>query len=124
VDQVLKSPADPDYRIVSAVSATDRAAGFICYGPIPMTDARYDLYWIAVDRRFPKQGIGGCLIEFMEREIQSAGGGQIYVDTSSTPPYAAARLFYQKHGYRVICTLEDFYRTGDHKVMFRKTIET
>ena len=122
VDQVLKNPADPDYRIFIAMSSADCMVGFICFGPIPFTDAGYDLYWIAVDHRFTKQGIGKRLVEFMESEIKSAGGRQIYVDTSSTPPYAVARLFYQKHGYDIVCTLYDFYRTGDHKVIFRKTV--
>jgi len=122
VDEVLKTPVHPDYRIYTAVFPPDVVAGFICYGPIPMTDYCYDLYWVAVDNRHSKKGIGSRLVEFMESNIQKENGRHIYVDTSSTPAYKAARAFYKKNGYRKVCLLKDFYREGDHKVLFKKEL--
>jgi ribosomal protein S18 acetylase RimI-like enzyme len=122
VDEVLKNPAHPDYRIYSAVQPSDVFAGYICYGPVPMTAYCYDLYWVAVDRNFGRQGIAGRLVEFMEADIRKNGGKHVYVDTSSTVPYAPARRFYEKHGYHPVCTLNDFFRKGDHKVIFRKEL--
>lgn len=122
VDEVLKNPANRDYLIYSAVSPSEVFAGYICYGPIPMTAYCYDLYWIAVDRQFSKKGVGRRLVEFMEADIRQNNGKHIYVDTSSTPPYAPARAFYEKNGYRPVCTLNDFFKKGDHKIIFRKEL--
>lgn len=122
VDEVLKNPANRDYLIYSAVYPAEVYAGYICFGPIPMTASCYDLYWIAVDRQFSKKGVGSRLVEFMEAAIRRNNGKHIYVDTSSTPAYAPARSFYEKHGYHPVCTLNDFFKTGDHKIIFRKEL--
>ena len=122
VDEVLNNPANPDYLIYTAVYPSEVFAGYICFGPIPMTAYGYDLYWIAVDSQFAKKGVGSRLVEFMEAAIRRNHGKHIYVDTSSTPAYAPARSFYQKHGYRPVCTLYDFFKYGDHKIIFRKEL--
>jgi ribosomal protein S18 acetylase RimI-like enzyme len=87
-----------------------------------MTDRCYDLYWIKVDEAASRKGVGGRLLEFMEEFVAREGARRIYVETSSTEPYQAARSFYEKHGYRIVCSLEDFYREGDHKMIFMKDI--
>ena len=122
VEEALSNPTQRDYLIYSAVYPSEGFAGYICFGPIPMTAYCYDLYWIAVDRQFSKKGVGSRLVEFMETTIRRNNGKHIYVDTSSTPAYAPARSFYEKHGYRPVCTLNDFFKTGDHKVIFRKEL--
>lgn len=122
IDEVLKNPANPDYLIYSAVYPTEAVAGYICFGPIPLTAYCFDLYWIAVDQEFSQKGIGSRLIEFMESVIRKKDGKHIYADTSSTPPYIPARAFYEKHGYRPVCTLNDFFKKGDHKIIFRKEL--
>lgn len=122
VDEVLNNPANRDYLIYSAVYPAEVYAGYICFGPIPMTVSCFDLYWIAVDQQFSKKGVGGQLVEFMESAIRRNSGKHIYVDTSSTPAYAPARSFYEKHGYRPVCTLNDFFKNGDHKIIFRKEL--
>lgn len=122
VDEVLKNPSNRDYLIYSAVYPAEAFAGYICFGPIPMTAYCYDLYWIAVDRQFSKKGVGSRLVEFMEAAIRRNNGKHIYVDTSSTLAYAPARAFYEKHGYRPVCTLNDFFKNGDHKIIFRKEL--
>ncbi len=122
VDEVLKLPLHPDYQIFSAVLPPDVIAGFICFGPVPLTDHCYDLYWIAVDSRYHKKGVGSRLLGIMEDVVREKSGRYIYVDTSSSSAYAAARSFYKKHGYRMVCVLDNFYRQGDHKVLFQKKI--
>ena len=39
-----------DYHFVFAEGENGRVAGYTCYGPIALTAASYDLYWIAVDK--------------------------------------------------------------------------
>lgn len=122
VDETLKNPETGDYHFFCATDNGGSLAGYICYGPIPMTDRCYDLYWIAVDTRYSRQGVGKTLLEQMEALLDRANARRIYVDTSSTPPYRAARAFYQKNGYRQVCVLEDFYRRGDNKMIWMKDL--
>jgi GNAT superfamily N-acetyltransferase len=112
-----------EYHAFCAADGNGPVQGYICFGPIPMTDACWDLYWIAVDANLARKGVGGRLLGFMERFAAKRGARRIYVDTSSTPPYEAGRAFYGKHGHRLVCALEDFYRPGDDKLVYMKDIE-
>ena len=123
VDETLIAlPNKSDYRIHCMDDGSGGLAGYICYGRIPLTDECFDLYWIAVDRKCSRAGIGGILLSFMENDLMEEGGGKVYVETSSTSPYLPARRFYMKNGYAPVCTLEDFYRKGDHKLIFMKEL--
>jgi ribosomal protein S18 acetylase RimI-like enzyme len=122
LDEALSHPEMQDYYVRCAVDEFDSLAGYICFGPIPLTDGCYDLYWIAVDKRFSRQGVGGKLLEHMEDFVVKKKARRIYVDTSSTPGYEAARSFYEKHGYRVACILDSFYRQGDDKIILVKEL--
>jgi len=122
VDEALRSPERDEYHVACAIDFPDSLAGYICFGPIPMTDGCYDLYWIVVDRKYSRSGIGGRLLEFMEKDVINKGARRIYVDTSSTSAYDAARSFYEKHGYGLVCVLKDFYRENDHKMIYMKEL--
>jgi ribosomal protein S18 acetylase RimI-like enzyme len=122
IDAALNEAGKKDYQVFCAFDTDRNISGFICFGPIPMTDRCYDLYWIKVDEAASRNGVGGRLLEFMEEFVAKEGARRIYVETSSTEPYQAARSFYEKHGYRIVCSLEDFYREGDHKMIFMKDI--
>ncbi len=121
IDDTL-DPAKNDYCIFVAVSEDQGVVGFICYGDIPMTDRRFDLYWVAVDPALGRQGIGRQLLARMETELSAQGSAKVYVDTSSTPGYDPARNFYERNGYQVACVLHDFYRDGDDKVIYLKEL--
>jgi ribosomal protein S18 acetylase RimI-like enzyme len=108
------------YSLLVALGPRDQLAGFICYGPIPITEKRWDIYWIAVDPQGARKGIGSKLLQAMETALGQ--GQRIYIDTSSTPGYDSARNFYERHGYLVACLLPDFYRDGDHKIVFCKVL--
>ncbi len=45
-----------DYAIYTYVDESDTVRGYYCIGQTPMTEATYDLYWIAVDPRYARQG--------------------------------------------------------------------
>ncbi|MEX2644474.1 MAG: GNAT family N-acetyltransferase [Acetobacterales bacterium] len=96
--------------------------GYACYGRIPGTDDSFDLYWIAVHPDRQRHGFGGRVLQRAEAAMLRAGARRIYIDTSTTERYAAARAFYARSGYAVAATLPDFYRPGDGKVVFSKTL--
>ena len=111
-----------DYRFfVDADSGQVR--GYICFGPAPMTEGTFDLYWICVDASRKKSGIGRALICRMEDELRAAGGRLIRVETEGTPGYDATRAFYVALGYEVLATIRDFYAKGRDLVIFGRYLE-
>jgi len=122
IDEALNEAGKKDYQVFCAFDTDRNLSGFICFGPIPMTERCYDLYWIMVDEASSRKGVGETLLGFMEEFVAREGARRIYVETSSTAPYQAARAFYEKHGYQLVCSLKDFYREGDHKMIFMKEV--
>ncbi len=112
--------AENGYHILVADDSENYLAGFICYGSIPITVKRWDLYWIAVAPELSRQGVGTLLLQAMEERLGK--GARIYIDTSATSGYAKARSFYERQGYKVACILPDFYRAGDDKVVYCKDL--
>lgn len=123
-DLVLMKRDNGEYQVFCYYDSEDQFMGYICFGPIPMTDSSYDLYWIAVDKKVRGKGVASALVRFMEEQVRRQGGEKIYVDTSTTPQFGAARVFYEKHGYQCVSVLDDFYREGDHKIIFMKVLES
>lgn len=121
VEDRLKRGDASDYVFLLA-DAGDRLAGYTCYGPIAGTDRRYDLYWIAVDQALQGAGLGSRLLERTEDAIRARGGTRIYIETSTLAAYIPTRAFYVSNGYLKAATLPDFYRTGDGKAIFVKTV--
>jgi ribosomal protein S18 acetylase RimI-like enzyme len=95
-------------------------AGYTCYGRIPFTDERYDLYWIATSPLQQRRGLGQQLLAQTEKRIRALGGKALYAETSSRELYAPARVFYEAQGFDEVARLKNFYRDGDHKVMLCK----
>ncbi len=95
-------------------------AGYVCYGPTPITEGTWDIYWIAVDHNTQGQGVGRKLMEAAEEKIKQAKGRLILVETSSKPGYEKTNLFYQRIGYKEACRIIDFYAIGDDQIIYEK----
>ena len=96
--------------------------GYICHGHNPVTDAIHDVYWIAVDPRVQGQGVGARLLGFAEERVRALRGRGIVIETSSRHEYAAARRLYEKAGYRKAADIADFYKPGDHQLIYMKFV--
>ena len=96
--------------------------GFACYGPTPLTEGVYDLYWIVVDPAAQKKGIGRYLLEYVECEVKKQGGRMLLIETSSQESYSETIRFYEKNGYQLAARIKDFYRIGDDKLVFSKVL--
>ncbi len=122
IDSYLAGPAGSGYHVLAA---EDGAAikGYICYGPTPLTDGTWDVYWIAVAAGEQGRGVGGALMAYAEDRIREAKGRLVIIETSSQESYEKTRRFYTKHGYQVIARLPDFYAPGDDKVILQKRLE-
>mgnify|MGYP005850417519 CR=1 FL=1 len=99
-----------------------QVVGMACYGPTPLTEGTFDLYWLATDPQAQRGGIGRALIEAVEAGVRSRGGRLIVVETSGTEGYAPARAFYLAQGYHRQATIPDFYAPGDDLVFYVKRL--
>ncbi|HEX7080520.1 MAG TPA: GNAT family N-acetyltransferase [Gammaproteobacteria bacterium] len=97
--------------------------GYAAWGPVPMTAASYDLYWIVVDPAVQRLGLGRRLLELAEAAVRERGGRRLYVETSSRESYARTRRFYRRAGYRRAAVFPDFYADGDHKFVLCKHLD-
>lgn len=126
VDLAFDEPQKGEYLVhvlESPESGPARAIqGYVLYGPTPMTDGVYDLYWIAVDPRHQGQGVGQILLRFVENEVRRQAGRMLLIETSSKRSYAPTVRFYQQAGYHEISRIKDFYRIEDDKVVFCKLL--
>jgi ribosomal protein S18 acetylase RimI-like enzyme len=121
VEDRLELGARSGYFFLFAEQAGD-LVGYVAWGPIPMTRASYDLYWIMVDPARQGGGLGRELMLRTEEAVRARGGGAIYIETSSLERYARTRRFYRRAGYGRAARLPDFYAPGDHKIVFCKTL--
>jgi ribosomal protein S18 acetylase RimI-like enzyme len=110
------------FAVLECGKSNPTLGGFACYGPTPLTEGVYDLYWIVVDRATQKKGIGRYLLEYVEREVKEQGGRMLLVETSSQESYGETIRFYEKNSYQLAARIKDFYRIGDDKLVFSKVL--
>lgn len=120
IDIYLSQPGQQDYQIVVAEDGNGKVTGYMTYGPTPLTEGTWDLYWIAVSPEVQGQGYGQLLVRYLENEVKKKGGRLVMIETSSQPKYLPTRKFYEKLGYREMARIPDFYRPGDDRVIFGK----
>jgi ribosomal protein S18 acetylase RimI-like enzyme len=96
--------------------------GYVCFGPTPMTDGTFDLYWIATDPSVRGKGVGTSLVTAMETELRGRGARMVRVETSATDAYGATRDFYTRARYAEEARLRDFYKPGDDLVILAKRL--
>ncbi len=97
-------------------------AGYSCFGPIPCTRNRFEIYWLVVERNRQQCGVGRALIRRTEESIRREGGVRVYVETSSRSCFGPTRAFYQRRGYRIDSVLTGYYDIADDKVIFAKNM--
>ena len=119
IDAYLDSPGESGYSVLIAESG-QALAGYICYGPTPLTESTWDVYWMAVAQDKRGQGIGGALLKAAEARIKKADGRLVVIETSSIPSYENTRRFYVGQDYEQIVLIPDFYAPGDGKLMLIK----
>ena len=120
VDLALK-PNNPDYQVLVAVKE-DKVVGYVCYGPTPMTEGTYDLYWIASDPKVRGQGVGAALVSAMEGDLRRKKARLMRVETSAMEAYGPTRGFYQAMRYVEEARFHDFYKVGEDLIILSKKL--
>src|SRR6266436_37896 len=110
------------YVMESVSEESSEVLGYACFGPTPLTESTYDLYWIAVDKSKHRGGVGKRLLKFAEDEITRRGGKVLLVETSSQDTYGGTIQFYEKTGYDLVGKIKEYYKAGDDKLIFAKRL--
>jgi len=97
--------------------------GYVCFGPTPLTESTYDLYWIVVDKSKHRGGVGKRLLKFAEEEVERRGGRLLLIETSSQETYGGTIQFYERTGYALVGRVTDYYKAGDDKLIFAKRLQ-
>jgi predicted N-acetyltransferase YhbS len=121
IDCCLRESKNSGYFILVAEDNKD-IVGYICYGPTPLTDGTWDMYWEAVAQGKRGQGIGSALMKAAEKEIRKAKGRLSLIETSSTPAYEKTRCFHLNLGYEIIACIPDFYSPDDDMLILQKRL--
>ncbi|MFN7132420.1 MAG: GNAT family N-acetyltransferase [Myxococcales bacterium] len=119
IDLALEKPEQKDYVFLVADDG-GQVLGYICYGPTPMTDATWDLYWVAAAPEARGKGVGKALVREMEADLRARKARQIRIETSSQEAYGSTRDFYARNQFVEQARLRDFYKPGDDLVILGK----
>ena len=111
--------SDSGYAFFSA-KAEGRPAGFACWGPTPLTEGTYDLYWICTDRNRRERGVGRALFGAVEAAVRSRHGRMIVIETSTGDSYFPAVRFYERLGCTQAARIKDYYRAGEDLLVYVK----
>jgi len=120
MDIYLEDPEQKDYRIVVVENEGKDAVGYMTWGPTPLAEDAYDIYWMAVSPAEQGRGRGKALISWVEDEVRRRDGRMIIIETSSQPKYDGTRQFYIDLDYKEVARIPDFYRAGDDRVIYAK----
>ena len=116
------NPQQTDYYIYVYENA-GKVLGYHCTGRRPLTDGVYDLYWIVADPDSPVKGIGKSLLEHAENFVNENNGRWFLAETSSKESYSRTRNFYLRNNFSIVAQINDFYKIGDHLMVFGKYLK-
>ncbi len=114
-------PGNADYQVLLA-EREGETIGYICYGPTPMTEGTFDLYWIASDPKVRGQGVGAALVSAMEGDLRRKSARLVRIETSATEAYGPTRGFYEAMKYTEEARFRDFYKVGDDLIILKKKL--
>lgn len=120
IDVYLDQPEQKDYSVVVVENDAGRIVGYLTWGPTPMSEDGYDLYWMAVSPAEQGRGHGKALVRWLEDEVRRRNGRLIIIETSSQPIYHPTRQFYVGLGYTEVARIPDYYKRGDDRVIYTK----
>ena len=120
-ENLAKGEAASGYYFLFA-DRGDGIDGYACLGPVPGAHRRCELYWIAVDPRSRRRGLGRALRHASEDMARDLGADYLVAETSTLPAYDAARGFYLANGFTLIAEVPDWHDDGDGLAIFRKRL--
>ena len=90
--------------------------------PEELTDGTYNLLAIGVAQKSQRQGIAREMMSYIEAQLRQLAGRILIVETSSDDSQIAARAFYKSINYDQVAVIQDFWKDGEHKIVFLKRL--
>lgn len=118
LDTYLDNPKQKDYNFFATQEADGELSSFICFGPTPMTNNTYDLYWIGTHPNHRRKGLAVQLIAFMRSFMTENNAKIIRVETSGKELYGDTVSFYDRLNFIEEARIRDFYSDGDDLIIF------
>jgi len=122
IDVFLLRPDQKDYQVVVVETPDGGVGGYMTWGPTPLAEGAYDLYWMAVSPKEQGRGLGKELVLWLERTVADLDGRLIIIETAGQPKYHPTRQFYLGLGYKEVARVPDFYKPGDDRIIYTKHI--
>ncbi len=117
VDVALNQSDQKDYEFVIA-GLDGEVAGYVCFGPTPMTEGTFDMYWVATHPKFARRGVARALVRRMDEILTARGARIVRIETSSQEAYGSAHGFYEALGFSEEARFRDFYKPNDDLITF------
>lgn len=90
--------------------------------PEQMTEGTWNLYLIAVYADLQSKGYGRQIMAYLENQLANQGARILLVETSGSPEFERTRSFYHQCDYTEEARIRDFYKAGEDKVVFWKSL--
>jgi ribosomal protein S18 acetylase RimI-like enzyme len=123
IDDHLVKGADGSGYYFLLADGPGRLDAMVCFGPIPATEHRAEMYWIDVHPDARRDGLGSQIEAAMEEVlIKNWNIKYLVCQTSSRPDYAPARNFYRSRGFVQVAEIPHWYADDDNLCFFRKEL--
>ena len=116
----FSNPSTEDIWLTKEINTIPIAVAYCA--PERMTNGTYNLYLIAVHKEYQGKGIGGEIMDYVEKILVANGKRLLLVETSGLPEFELTRKFYDKCNYKRQALIRDFYNEGEDKVVFWKKL--
>ena len=115
-----------DFELNNLIVAVDKnkVLGFLCY---TSNCGKMQLIWIGVKRNTHHKGVGGLLLNWLEKESKKLKMYSIEVETlpdeDDYEPYKQTRAFYYKNGFKRIFYKKARIKGWDDQIILEKVIK-
>jgi ribosomal protein S18 acetylase RimI-like enzyme len=119
IDDYFQKAAMSPYMFLSC-RARANPIGYICFGHRDMTNGTFDAYWMAIDAKYRRIGVGKRLMLATESHVIEMGGHLLTTETSDNDIYSPTRTFLQSIGFDEVARIANFYKPNEGIVMYAK----
>ncbi len=92
----------------------DTVVGYLAFGRV-LNYLYWDLKWLATMDQYQGKGIGRLLVDHMKAYVVLHNGCAIRLET---PKNSAARKFYERLGFELQTTYNDYYDVTNHACVY------
>jgi ribosomal protein S18 acetylase RimI-like enzyme len=78
--------------------------------------------YVAVHKDYRNRGLAEKLLLEMEKFVKENQGRYIHVLTCDIQSYLPARKFYEKHGYKKVAEIPNYYVMGEGRIDYFKAL--